>query len=95
MDLVQKQGADSNSDSKAQDQQHCSALPFAMTLPIPSTLAGSTAWRHVHIGQLAKYTDQEVEDVVTAVKGRQFEAADFSWLKILVPGEAYAVHVAG
>jgi hypothetical protein len=66
-----------------------------MTSPIPSTLASSRAWRHVHIGQPAKYIDQEVEDVVAAVKGHRFKAADSPWLKILVPGEAYAVYITG
>ncbi len=66
-----------------------------MTPSIPSILADVSAWRHVHIGQRAKYTDQEVENVVAAVTSRRFDASNFPWLKILGPGEAYAVHVAG
>ncbi len=68
---------------------------MSLRSPFSYVLANVSPWRHIHIGQPAKYTDQEVEDVVAAVTGRRFDTADFPWLKILGPGEAYAVHVAG
>lgn len=33
--------------------------------------------------------------MLAAVKGRSFSKAAFPWLKMLAPGEAYAVHVGG